>query len=183
MKKIFLFIVLAMVLTGCGTKENANDNKDNPVQEDKQKEDDKDNTKNEPSGYSFESNEVSIFMNTDVAPVIDKLGESLHYFEAESCAFKGLDKTYTYSGFEISTYPLDEKDYISAIDIMDDSVNTPEGIYLGSTVDDMVAAYGDDYKESSGAYTYSKDDSKIQFIVAEDEIVAITYLADVEGLE
>ena len=41
-------------------------------------------------------------MNTDVAPVIEALGEPLHYFESESCAFKGLNK-YTYGGFEIST--------------------------------------------------------------------------------
>jgi len=122
-------------------------------------------------------------MNTDVKSVIDKLGDPLNYFEAESCAFKGLDKFYTYPGFEITTYPMNGKDYISSVNLMDDTVSTPEGIYLGSTVDDMIAAYGDNYTESSGSYTYIKDDSKIQFIVKDDEIISITYLAIVEGLE
>lgn len=186
MKKIILFIIVSMLLVGCGTKDENKDikeNDNNPIQKDNQSEDQHGSTEKEPSGYAFGYNDVSIFMNTDVAPVIDALGESIHYFEAESCAFKGLDKTYTYSGFEITTYPLDGKDYISAIDLMDDTVSTPEGVYLGATVDDMVAAYGEDYTESSGSYTYTKDDSKIQFITMEDEIIAITYLAEVEGLE
>ncbi|TAH66551.1 MAG: hypothetical protein EWM47_10015 [Anaerolineaceae bacterium] len=185
MRKLFLFIVLTMLLTGCGAKEEPIDNKenkDNPV-EDTQNEDKQDNSQKEPAGYAFEYNDVSIYMNTDVVPVIDALGEAQHYFEAESCAFKGLDKTYTYAGFEITTYPLDDKDYISTVYLMDDTVSTPEGVYLGATVDDMIAAYGDNYIESSGSYTYIKDDSKLQFIAVNDEIVSITYLADVEGLE
>lgn len=185
MKKIILFIIVAMLLVGCGTKDETKDIQDNnnPVQEDKKSEDQTANTEKEPSGYAFGYNDVSIHMNTDVVPVIDALGESLHYFEAESCAFKGLDKTYSYPGFEITTYPLDGKDYISAIDLKDDTVSTPEGVYLGATVDDMIAAYGEDYIGSSGSYTYTKDDSKIQFITMEDDIIGITYLADVEGLE
>ena len=74
-------------------------------------------------------------------------------------------------------------DNVSSIYFMDDSVSTPEGIYLGASVDEMIAAYGEGYTESSGAYTYTKDDSKLQFITKDNEIIAITYLADVEGLE
>lgn len=186
MKRIFLLILVAMLLTGCGTKNEPIDNKENtdiPIKEENEIEQKQDDAITEPSGYLFEHNGVSIYMNTDIVPVIDALGEALHYFEAESCAFKGLDKFYTYPGFEITTYPLDDKDYISAINLMDDTVSTPEGVYLGATVDDMIAAYGDDYIESSGSYTYTKDDSKLQFIAMNDEIIAITYLADVEGLE
>lgn len=185
MRKIFLFILVAMLLVGCGTKEDPADikeNDDNSVEQEEQN-DVIQEKQNEPSGYAFEYNDVSIYMNTDVAPVIDALGESIHYFEEESCAFKGLDKFYTYAGFEITTYPLEGKDYISTIYLMDDTVSTPEGVYLGSTIDEMIAAYGEDYIESSGTYTYVKDDSKLQFIAMDDEIISITYLADVEGLE
>ena len=185
MRRIFLLIFVAMLFVGCGKKEGPidNQNNDNPKQEENQSDDKQDSTDKEPSGYAFEHNSVSIFMNTDVAPVIASLGEAMHYFEAESCAFKGLDKVYTYPGFEITTYPLDDKDYVSAINVMDDTVSTPEGIYLGASVNDMIAAYGDNYIESTGSYTYTKDDSKLQFIAVDDAITAITYLAEVEGLE
>ncbi|HHT88759.1 MAG TPA: hypothetical protein GX002_07105 [Clostridiales bacterium] len=188
MRKILILIILAFLLTGCGAKEepkdNIENNNDNVIQDNQQEQQDtQDSVQKEPSGYGFEYNGVVIYMNTDAAPVIEALGEYQHYFEAESCAFKGLDKTYTYPGIEINTYPLEDKDYISTIDLMDDTVSTPEGVYLGATVDDMIAAYGVDYIESSGSYTYIKDDSKIQFITSADEIVAITYFAIVEGLE
>lgn len=186
MRKILLFIFVVILFTGCGTNDepsDINNNNDLPVQTDNETDDKEDVSVKEPNGFSFKQNDVSIYMNTDVIPAIDALGEYQHYFEAESCAFKGLDKFYTYPGFEITTYPLDGKDYISALNLMDDTVSTPEGIYLGATVDDMIAAYGSDYVESSGSYTYIKDDSKLQFIVMDDEIISITYLAEVEGLE
>lgn len=189
MRKIFLFILVSMLLVGCGSKEDPGTRNNEDAIQEKDNQDDKnqlvenDNIQKEPSGYAFKHDGVSIYMNTDVVPVVDALGESIEYFEAESCAFKGLDKYYTYPGFEITTYPMDGKDYISSVNIMDDTVTTPEGIYLGSTVDDMIAAYGEDYEESLGSYTYTMDESNLQFITMDDEIISITYLAIVDGLE
>lgn len=189
MKKIILFIcvsVLLLGLVGCGKKDNtadAKDSKNQTTQDSKESNEEQNKEETVASGYAFEYNGVTMYVNTDAEPVVNALGEPLNYFEAESCAFKGLDKTYTYSGFEITTYPLNGKDYISSIYLTDDSVSTPEGIYIGSTVDDMIAAYGNDYTESSGSYTYIKDNSKLQFIASDNEIISITYLAIVDGLE
>lgn len=187
MKAIFLFILISMLLVGCGAKGDPEDNGDISKQEDIQK--DSNNTGQQDvsakdySGYFFEDNNVKIYMNTDVVPVVGNLGQASEYFESESCAFKGLDKFYFYSGFEISTYPMDGKDFISAVDLVDDTVSTPEGIYLGSTVEDMIAAYGEDYNESLGSYSYIKDDSNLQFITEDGEVIGITYFAIVDGLE
>lgn len=186
MKKLIIVLLVSILLTGCGSKNEPAEVKDNETKTEQKEAKANENTGKEqkgPSGYAFEHNGVKIYMNTDVAPVVDALGEPMHYFEAESCAFKGLDKTYTYAGFEITTYPLDGKDYISSLYFMDDTVSTPEGISIGSTVDEMIAAYGDNYTEATGTYTYVKDESKLQFIVMNDEIISITYLAIVEGLE
>ncbi|HBG77138.1 MAG TPA: hypothetical protein DDW86_09305, partial [Clostridiales bacterium] len=66
-----------------------------------------------PEGYSYEYNGIKIPMNVDAAPIVKKLGKPANYFEAASCAFQGLDKVYTYSNFEIGTYPKGDKDFIS----------------------------------------------------------------------
>ena len=49
-------------------------------------------------------------MGADASKVVDELGEADDYFESESCAFEGLDKVYTYPGFKLNTYPVDDKD-------------------------------------------------------------------------
>lgn len=176
MKKLSVLVLLIMViLTACGGKEQTPDN-NNEV---------KDNNSQDASdakGFMFKYNDVTIPMNVDAEPVLDNLGESMDYFEAASCAFQGLDKVFYYSGFELSTYPQGEKDIISSVNILDDTVTTVEGIYLGSPLDKVISAYGEDYDEENGFYTYSLDDSKLTFVIENDVVTAITYGAIVEGL-
>ena len=57
-------------------------------------------------GFTFTSGSTVIEMNADASAVVDELGEADDYFESESCAFEGLDKVYTYPGFQLNTYPL-----------------------------------------------------------------------------
>lgn len=192
MKKMLIIcsLIFTLLLTGCtgdNTSKDAGLPDDEPVagQKNSNDEDDTDSAGKETgSGYSFEYNGVTVPMNTDAAPVIAALGEPQQYFEAESCAFKGLDKTYYYSGFELTTYPKDANtDYISSVYFKDDSVSTSEGIYIGSTVDDMLAVYGEDYTGGDGSYTYKKGEASILFIAEDGEITAVTYLALVEELQ
>jgi len=121
-------------------------------------------------------------MNVDVAPIIEALGEPVEYFEAPSCAFQGLDKIYYYNGFELSTYPLEDKDMISTVNFLDDSVTTEQGIYLGASLEEVIAAYGEDYIQELSSYTYNLNDTNLTFIVEADAVISITYFAVVEGL-
>ncbi|MCL1830027.1 MAG: hypothetical protein FWG21_01200, partial [Oscillospiraceae bacterium] len=59
--------------------------------------------------YLFRYMGFDIAIDDDMEDIIAVLGEPLSYFEATSCAFDGLDKTYTYSGFDIVTRPEGEK--------------------------------------------------------------------------
>lgn len=176
MKKLGILLILIMVLfTACGgddkTPGNTNDVKDNTSQ-----------NASDADGFKFKYNGVTVPMNVDAEPVINNLGESMDYFEAASCAFQGLDKIFYYSGFELSTYPQGEKDFISAVNLLDDTVATEEGIYLGSSMDDVIDAYGEDYSNENDFYTYTKDDSQLTFVIENDVVTAITYGAVVEGL-
>ena len=72
------------------------------------------------AGFVFTYNGVDVRVDAAAADIVDKLG-TYSYFEAPSCAFNGLDKIYTYTSFEIDTYPVGDADYISAIVFKDDT--------------------------------------------------------------
>ncbi|MFR5602043.1 MAG: hypothetical protein ACLTKI_06720 [Lachnospiraceae bacterium] len=131
-------------------------------------------------GYVFQSGDVIMGMNENVAAALEGLGEYSNYAESTSCAFQGLDKIYTYAGFDIYTYPVEDQDFINSIYFTDETVSTPEGIHIGSTLEEMTAAYGEDYSEEFGVYTYTKDDSTLSFIVTDGVIESVEYTAIVE---
>lgn len=160
MKKIILLISLVTIMTlfvGCNTSSYvATDKKSN---------------------FAININNVEITMHKEASKIIEALGTSKEYFESESCAFPGLDKVYTYNSFEISTYPKNNVDYISGVFLLDDTVSTKEGVYLYQSIEDMKRAYGENYKEANGVYTYTKGKSQISFMIKEDKIIQIEYLA------
>lgn len=186
MKKILLLLIVMLLFAGCSKEDqNPSNNSENDTTQENGNTSDKNGSQEDvkEAGFVFETNGVKVPMNADSAPVIEALGESLNYLEAPSCAFQGIDKFYYYSGYELSTYPLDGKDYISSVDLKDDSVTTVEGIYIGSTLEDIVEAYGEDYTEESGVYTYTLGDTQLAFVIENNVAAAITYLAVVEGLQ
>jgi len=129
-------------------------------------------------GFIFESDGTKVVMNAEAADIIKALGEEKDYFEAESCAFKGIDKTYTYSGFRLYTYPVDEVDYVLSVDFMDDSVSTTEGISIGNTKEKVIEVYGEDYEKSGSGIVYTKGKSQLKFILDDsDGVSSIEYLA------
>jgi len=132
------------------------------------------------SGFLFQNGGVTMGMNENVAPILNGLGDYLNYAESPSCAFKGLDKIYSYNGFDLYTYPKDGTDYVNSIYFLDDSVSTPEGIHIGSSVDEMLAAYGDQYTEEYGVYTYTNEKSTLSFIVTDGVIESVEYVAITE---
>ena len=132
------------------------------------------------TGFVFQSGGVAIGMNQEAAPVVAALGGWDNYIETESCAFQGLDKIYSYAGFDLYTYPKGDVDYVNSIYFTSDAVSTPEGIRIGSSLDEVLAAYGDQYTEEFGVYTYTKDQSTLSFIVTDGIVESVEYTAITE---
>ena len=130
-------------------------------------------------GYVFRYNGVTVSVDADMADVLEGLGEPNDYFEAASCAFEGLDKTYTYGSFVIETYPQGEKDYVSTIILKDDAVSTAENIYIGSSLTDVTNSYGTDYTEQGSMLVYNKDGMKLCFLMENDTVTSIQYFSTV----
>ena len=131
----------------------------------------------EETAFAFKFDGNTITMNMASGELLEKLGEPISLFEAPSCAFDGMDKIYSYPGFELHNYTANDKDYVSAVILKDDSVSTEEGVYIGESKDKVLETYGEDYKDEDGSYAYYKADSKLRFIFEENEIVSIEYIA------
>ncbi len=164
MKKTFIIVsVLALILTlaSCSSDPGSIDtnNKDR-------------------NGFYFVATafgNAEIGIDDDMADVLAKLGEPLKYFEAASCAFKGLDKTYTYSGFIITTRPEGDKDFVNSILLTDDSVSTPEGIYIGCSKEKAIAAYPG-CEVIDNVISVEKDGTAVNIILKDGAVISIEYI-------
>ena len=123
----------------------------------------------------FEIQDTSISIDQNISEVLDAIGEANSYFEAASCAFEGLDKTYTYSGFVITTRPEGDEDLVNSILLTDDSVTTAEGIYIGSPQADVLATYGDSSTENN-VIQYTLGNTTLNFILEESVVLSIEYI-------
>ncbi|MEA4890410.1 MAG: hypothetical protein VB070_13220 [Clostridiaceae bacterium] len=163
-----LLLAVLFLLTGCAAGPSSGTAGTNPASGSSQA---------AKSGYAFKTGDLTIYMHDEAAPILEKLGEPKQTFEAESCAFQGKERTYVYTSFSVYTYELDGVDHIASVVILDDSIGTPEGIYLNSTLDDVKKAYGDKYEESVGLYTYKSDTMKLSFLIKDNVVTSIEYVA------
>ncbi len=157
-----LMIILVFLLTGCNIW-----NVDKPNQ----------NTPSNDKSFVFEVLGTKIELHALADPILEALGDPLDSFEAPSCAFHGIDRVYVYGSFELHTYESDGQDLVSAIIILDDSVTTKEGIYIYSTFDEVIKAYGDKYTRNFDMYTYHLGYSKLNFFIENGKVVSIEYIA------
>ena len=153
MKKVVIILLALLCLTGCASPEV-------PTGEE---------------NFTFIYQGVAISPHGDAAPVVEALGEPKSYTEESSCAFEGLDKTYYYGSFYLSTYPMDGKDYVYTLWFADDTVATEEGIRIGSNQADVESVYGADSFNGTNAYVLIKGNSKLMILITEGEVSAIRY--------
>ena len=123
---IALVLVLAIALCSCGSGNNSAA---------------PNNSGSNPKDYVFKSGSTTISMKAEAAPLLKALGAYKTSYEAPSCAFDGMDKIYSYGAYDILTYTADGKDFISGVVLRDDTVETPEGIAIGSKLEDVMLGY------------------------------------------
>ena len=154
MKRISLFLLAAIMLlslVGCGSTDI------DPQEE----------------NLSFTYNGTKITLGAEAASIIDALGEPRSYKEEPSCAFDGMDKTYYYGSFYLSTYPLNGKDFVYSFWFADDSVATEDGVRIGNTQADVESAYGVDCFNGTNTYTQSEGKSKLTIILIDGLVTSI----------
>lgn len=190
---ILLALCLMLALAACGGKDDAaanNNQADSNVQADNSNDNNndaaqdnagddqpavEDNNAPAEAGFVFTYNGTDISMNAPAADILAALGEPKSQTEEPSCAFDGMDKTYYYGSFYLQTYPMTDGDYIYCLWMVDDSVNTAEGIYIGAPEAQVEAAYGAENYNGSNAYVVTKGDSKLTVIIDGGVVSSIQY--------
>ena len=116
--------------------------------------------------------------STDV--VIDELGEYLSKSESASCGgIPGNDCVYTYQGFRVKTTPAaGGGNEVCQIELTDDSLQTPEGLYIGMSAEAAKTAMSGHgtYAASGAGFSYTKGNCKLQISVRGGVVSGIAYL-------
>lgn len=184
MKKMTaLLLVLGMTLCLCACGETVKEGGSTvPVQTNPQNlpetepvETDAPETAPESEDYVFTYNGMDVVMNAPAEDIIAALGEPKSYTEEPSCAFVGMDKTWFFGSFYLQTYPMEDVDYIYCLWIVDDSVETPEGIYIGADQAAVENAYGAEYFNGTNAYVITGENTRLTIILDNGVVSSIQY--------
>lgn len=189
-RNVLAIMMLGCVLTACGSEEkvivgevsNRNVEMSDQTGNGSEQTEAAETEKNEETavedtqcGYVFVVNGISIEIDAEAQQILGKLGDPLSVYESPSCAFGDLDRIYTFSGYEMDTYMVNDVEYISSIVFKDDTVETPEGVCIGNTVEQIKTLYGEPSIEEETILTYFKDQMKLCFIINDGTVVSIEY--------
>lgn len=122
---------------------------------------------------------IEIAMDVPAQPILDQLGDPKSCTEEASCAFEGVDKTYFYGSFYLQTYPAQDGDRIQSLWIVDDTVTTPEGVYIGMNTDGVKAAYGEEVFTDNGSCVVADGYISLTILFENDAVSSIQYIAKV----
>ncbi len=89
----------------------------------------------------FEANGVRFGIYDETDPVLAALPACNNTFTEQSCAFDNEDVTYYFSGFRIQSNEIDGTNRITAITVDDDTLLTPQGLFIGMPEANAAAAF------------------------------------------
>lgn len=131
--------------------------------------------------YAVTLKSVQIKIDAEADSVLQAVGEWTTYDESPSCAFEGLDKIYGYGAFDILTYPLNGKDYVSGIYLNDDTYTTEEGITVGAMREAVIQTYGEADSKSDTYLRYEGDGMSLTFLLKDGRVTNIQYVKNTQS--
>jgi hypothetical protein len=140
----------------------------------------KSNAQSDLPDFYFLYNGVTFELGQSVSDIVEQLEQAKDFYSSASCAFEGDEKIYVYEGFEITTYMRDANDIdrLYSVTFLDDSVATREGVRIGQSYEEMIAAYGADFEEVPGRYLYISKGIVLSFSFEDEIISSIMYFVE-----
>jgi len=125
-----------------------------------------------PLSLSYRGVELTVGMPADEA--IAALGEDYTIKESESCAGQGMDRMYTYSSMRLYVFaPVEGEAVVSSVSYTDDGVATADGLRIGSTAADVVAAMGEPDEKGDARLVYRSDGAVLTFGLRDGVVVSV----------
>lgn len=121
------------------------------------------------SDYAVIVKGVTIPLRGDMRNYTASLGDPNDFASAKSCTEAGEDKVYTYGGAVIYTYITNGADVISLIEITG-SETLVSGIHIGSTKEEVIAAFGSAYTEQGSEWLYEMGNKTIGLEMSGDKV-------------
>ncbi len=116
-----------------------------------------------------------------IGDVTSLYGEPVNVMEAPNCIREGNDTVYVFDAYSIMTSPSADGGYFLAeFTLLSDGAAFDGGVTIGSTADEVDAAFGTQYEENFGVRTYSLEGASISVVFADDTVSAITISSTVE---
>ncbi len=135
-----------------------------------------------PLGFVYK--DIAFGLLDEAEPVMEALGEADDLFVSASCAYQGDDYIYYYDGIELTTNEIDGVFRITGITLVDDTIETPQGLMIGMDIAEaleLMDATGDEdltVEENRGVYSFQHGPALLMVKAdAEGEITAIQYTA------
>jgi hypothetical protein len=127
----------------------------------------------EPRPLSLRFRGVDLTVGAKADGIIARLGDDYTVTEAESCAGVGVDRMYTYPSVRLYVFaPVEGVAVISSVSYIDDGVTT-DGLRIGSTAEDVVAAMGEPDEKSDARLVYRSEAAVLTFGLRDGVVVSV----------
>ncbi len=125
-----------------------------------------------PLSLSYRGLELTVGMAADDA--IAQLGDDYTVTEAESCAGQGMDRMYTYPSLRLYVFaPMSGAAVVSSVSYIDDGVQSAQGVRIGCSVQDVIAAMGQADEGSDTRLIYRGEGSVLTFGLRDGVVVSV----------
>ena len=152
MKRIMAMVLALICLVSCGTAAPAK----------------------EPKALSLPYREVTLTIGMTADEAVRALGDDYTMTEADSCAGQGKDRMYTYPSVRLYVFaPIEGTAVVSSVSYTDDGVQTAQGLKIGSSLSDVLAALGEADNASDTRLVYRSENTTLTFGLRDGIVVSI----------
>ncbi|MBQ1454200.1 MAG: hypothetical protein IIZ23_09560 [Ruminococcus sp.] len=180
-----LALTSAFALAGCGSSESSKAESNSTVESKVEDVTKADNAQSAAAvtadDVKFTVNGATVELNSELETAVAGLGDPIEITSQLSCHGEGEDKTYTYDGYIVNSYPdANGTDRVLEVVVSAENLTTNKGIHVGSSASEVVEAYGKGYKEIGVYYSYDAGNKmELRFLIENDKVTEIDYYYNV----